>query len=355
MTKFRLLALLSIAALASLTALVAFTSTPPWIVITALAFFSGLLLSLLLGSARSSFADVRGQANQEKDSLDTSHQLLDATINEMREGLLVIDHEMRVLASNKAARNLLSNADDRIEARRLTELTRNPAIYDAFLDALHGKERAGVKVETYQHGRRVFDLRVAPLRSANGKGTQGAVGVFFDITRLERLEVIRQEFLSNVSHELRTPLTSIIALAETLETGAINDSQHNRRFLSIIQKNAARMHRLIDDILELSAIEAGNVKVEPEVIRLRYLVEDVFGTLAASASAKTSSGALSISRLANSSAKALVFLRSQAKPNTRSGSPSTPSPPPGSRNVNGIRRKRPNSCPAAAGAELSSR
>jgi len=256
-------------------------------VIRALAFVSGLLLSLLLGSAPSSFADVRGQANQAKDSLDTSHQLLDATINEMREGLLVIDHEMRVLASNKAARNLLSNADDRIEARRLTELTRNPAIYDAFLDALHGKERAGVKVETYQHGRRVFDLRVAPLRSANGKGTQGAVGVFFDITRLERLEVIRQEFLSNVSHELRTPLTSIIALAETLETGAINDSQHNRRFLSIIQKNAARMHRLIDDILELSAIEAGNVKVEPEVIRLRYLVEDVFGTLAASASAKS--------------------------------------------------------------------
>ena len=67
---------------------------------------------------------------------------------------------------------------------------------------------------------------------------------------------------------------------------------------------------------------------------------------------KTSSGALSISRLGNSSAKALVFLRSQAKPNTRSGSPSTPSPPPGSRNVNGIRRKRPNSCETA---ELSSR
>jgi len=287
MNKFRLLAFLSIAALALLTALVAFTSTPHWIVIAALAFFAGLLLGLLLGSARSSLEDVRRQTNQNNDSLDTSHELLDATINEMREGLLVIDREMRVLASNKAARSLLSNAENRIELRRLTELTRNPAIYDAFLDALRGKERVGVKVETYQHGRQVFDLRVAPLRSVNGKGTQGAVGVFFDITRLERLEVIRQEFLSNVSHELRTPLTSIIALAETLEAGAINDSQHNRRFLSIIQKNAARMHRLIDDILELSAIEAGNVKVEPEVIQLRPLVEDVIGTLAAAASAKS--------------------------------------------------------------------
>ncbi len=98
------------------------------------------------------------------------------------------------------------------------------------------------------------------------------------------MELIRQEFLSNVSHELRTPLTSIIALAETLETGAIDNREHNRRFLTIIQKNAARMHRLIDDILELSAIEAGNVKVEQEVVQLHPLAEDVIGSLSAAAS-----------------------------------------------------------------------
>ena len=92
----------------------------------------------------------------------------------------------------------------------LTELTRNPAIYDAFLDGVRGTERAGVKVETFGPDRRIFDLRVVPLR-ARGVVT-GAVGVFFDVTRLERLEVVRQEFLSNVSHELRTPLTSIVAL-----------------------------------------------------------------------------------------------------------------------------------------------
>ncbi len=109
------------------------------------------------------------------------------------------------------------------------------------------------------------------------------MGVFFDVTRLERLELIRQEFLSNVSHELRTPLTSIVALAETLEAGAIEDPQNNRRFLTIIQKNASRMHRLIDDILELSAIEAGNVKVRPEPVPLHPLVEDVISSLSAAA------------------------------------------------------------------------
>jgi two-component system phosphate regulon sensor histidine kinase PhoR len=77
-----------------------------------------------------------------------------------------------------------------------------------------------------------------------------------------------------------------VALSETLEVGAIDDPENNRRFLSIIQKNAARMHRLIDDILELSAIEAGNVKIRPEIVRLRPLVEDVVGSLAATAATR---------------------------------------------------------------------
>jgi len=282
MTRSRLLIFFLIAAFAALLTVLILVPTRGSFLIAALALLAGLVSGLFLNGRRSSFG-IRNLLTENNQAAGVSAELLDATINEMREGLLVIDHEMRVLASNKAARNLLSNVDDRIELRRLTELTRNPAIYDAFLDALHGQERAGVKVETYNQGRQVFDLRVAPLRSSNGKGTQGAVGVFFDITRLERLEIIRQEFLSNVSHELRTPLTSIIALAETLEAGALNDPENNRRFLSIIQKNATRMHRLIDDILELSAIEAGNVKVQPETIQLRALVEDVIGTLSSAA------------------------------------------------------------------------
>jgi two-component system phosphate regulon sensor histidine kinase PhoR len=230
---------------------------------------------------------------------DFSPKLLDIAINEMREGVLVIDAEMRVVASNRAARSVFSSVHEQIDSRRLTELTRNPAIYDAFLDAVHGKERGGVKVETYESGRRIFDLRVVPLRSSQGAEILGAVGVLFDITRLERLEIVRQEFLSNVSHELRTPLTSIMALAETLETGAIDDQENNRRFLSIIQKNAVRMQHLIDDILELSAIEAGNVSVNPETIQLRSLVEDIVSSLSSSASAR----AISVQNLVEHDAK----------------------------------------------------
>ena len=211
--------------------------------------------------------------------------LLEATLSGMREGLLVVNKDMRVVASNPAAHMLFNPSVPALKSQRLTELTRNPAIYSAFLDGLKGIERSGIKVETHGPERQVFDLRVVPIGRTNGSGAQGALGVFFDITRIERLESIRQEFLSNVSHELRTPLTSILAFVETLETGATEDPESCQRFLSIIRKNASRMQGIIDDILELTAIEGGNVQLRATPVELHTLVQDVCASLAAKASA----------------------------------------------------------------------
>ena len=214
-------------------------------------------------------------------------KLFEATMSGMREGLIVVDVDMRVVAANSAAHQLFTLSDGKLESQRLTELTRNPSIYNAFLDALRGQERSGIKVETHGPDHRVYDLRVVPLQGTNGKSTQGAIGVFFDVTRLELLERVRQEFLSNVSHELRTPLTAILAFVETLEVNGIREDEDSERFLSIIRRNAERMHGLIDDILELSAIEAGNVQVIPEVVHLRSVVSDVITSLAARASTRS--------------------------------------------------------------------
>ncbi len=213
-------------------------------------------------------------------------KLFEATLGGMREGLLVVDSDLRVVASNPAAYRLFNLASGKLDSRRLTELTRNPAIYSAFLEALQGNERSGVKVETHDPGRRVFDLRVVPLGVAGRKNSAGAIGVFFDITQLEKLERVRQEFLSNVSHELRTPLTAILAFVETLEAGAFDDPENSQRFLAIIRKNAARMQNLIDDILELSAIESGKTGVQSRTVELFPLANDVITSLAAQAKSR---------------------------------------------------------------------
>jgi len=211
--------------------------------------------------------------------------LLEATMESMREGVLVVDSGMRVVAANRTAHDIFGSIEERGTPRRLSDLTRHLPVYAAFQTALEAGERSETKVEMHVSAtgageRRVFDLRVAPLMPDEPNGKRGAVGVFFDITRLERLERVRQEFLSNVSHELRTPLTAILTFVETLEDGAVDDRENNRRFLSVIRRNAARMHNLIDDILELSAIEAGTVSVEPTCVRLQSLTADCFTALA---------------------------------------------------------------------------
>ncbi|MFL6253645.1 MAG: sensor histidine kinase, partial [Pyrinomonadaceae bacterium] len=97
------------------------------------------------------------------------------------------------------------------------------------------------------------------------------------------LERVRQEFLSNVSHELRTPLTSIITSAETLQDGALEDEQDAHRFVQVIGRNAGRMRSLIEDIMELSAIESGALSLDVREARLHPLVRETFNALASKA------------------------------------------------------------------------
>ena len=214
--------------------------------------------------------------------------LLEVTMDSMREAVIIIDNAMRIIALNNSARAAFRQGGaDALSPRRLSDLTRNPAIYSAFAAAVARGERAEVKVETDGGGERhVYDLHVAPLRQREvvyGSDVRGAVGVFFDITRLERLERVRQEFLSNVSHELRTPLTSIITFAETLQDGALEDAGDAQRFVQIISRNAGRMRSLIEDIMELSAIESGALRLEVREVRLHQLVRETFNALASKA------------------------------------------------------------------------
>ena len=240
------------------------------------------------------FVDQSQAPNKTQLPVDT---LFDATITSMREGMLVVDRDMRVVASNPIAYRLFGSAPRSVTNQRLTELTRNPAVYQAFLDGLQGIERSSVKVDMVGVERSVFELRVTPLALGNGNGPSGALGVFIDVTRTERLELVRQEFLSNVSHELRTPLTSVLAFVETLENGALEDPESSRRFLAIIRKNASRMHELIDELLELTAIEGGNVRLRAANVELRPIVDESISSLAAKAEAREiSSTAMQCSR-----------------------------------------------------------
>jgi two-component system phosphate regulon sensor histidine kinase PhoR len=201
----------------------------------------------------------------------------------MREAAIIVGEDTRILASNAAAYHAFARGNGALEQKRLTEVIRDLSVHEAFRRALTESVVTEVEFEFITSEKRTFAVRVSPLEL---DGARNAVGIFYDLTQIERLETVRQEFLSNVSHELRTPLTSILAFVETLEDGAIEDEANNRRFLGVIRKNARRMHRLIDDILELSSIEAGKISVEPKSVNLSALVNEVFTNLSAKAREK---------------------------------------------------------------------
>jgi two-component system, OmpR family, phosphate regulon sensor histidine kinase PhoR len=220
---------------------------------------------------------------------ERDENLLRSIVASVAEGLVITDRESNVLIINDAARELLGAG--RRPVIRLTDISRDPQLHKVFASALLTGQRAEARVETRAsapaakgqagaQNRRILKLHAAPLRlsdnPAGGGQIDGVVCAFMDVTKLEMLERVRQEFISNVSHELRTPLAAITAYAETLLDGGIDDADNSLRFLHTIQRNAERMKALVNDISELSAIESGAVRLAIERLPLRQIIGDVF-------------------------------------------------------------------------------
>ena len=91
--------------------------------------------------------------------------------------------------------------------------------------------------------------------------------------RLRRLESLRRDFVANVSHELRTPVTALCSAAETLRIAIVRDPESAGRFLDIIERNAERLHLMVEDLLDLSRIESHQLKLHPLALGLREFAE----------------------------------------------------------------------------------
>ncbi|MBI3566128.1 MAG: PAS domain-containing sensor histidine kinase, partial [Elusimicrobia bacterium] len=140
--------------------------------------------------------------------------------------------------------------------RRYLETLRHNGIVELISGVLRDGRPAAQEVRLFAPEELVFDAHAAPLVQ-EGR-VAGALLVLHDITRLRRLEQMRRDFVANVSHELRTPLASIKGFAETLRAGAVDDKENRLDFLKTIEDHADRLTKLVDDLLDLSAIESGH-------------------------------------------------------------------------------------------------
>ena len=169
-----------------------------------------------------------------------------ALVESMIEGVIAADGRGHIVTANPAARRILGYGTlDTLPD--LPELFRVKAAREVVDAVLVGRP---VQDRQLEMDGRAFMVNARPLPAG------GAVLVIHDLTEMRRLEAVRRDFVANVSHELKTPLTSISGYAETL-LAEHPDEETTRRFLATILSNARRMQRLVDDLLDLSRIEAG--------------------------------------------------------------------------------------------------
>lgn len=209
---------------------------------------------------------------------DQWRTIVRSLIDTHNEPIIVAASTLQVEIANRAAHDAFGRPAEPFEHRRLTEVLRYPELHGAFTECVERRTRTAVRLETIGTDRRIYDVSLSPLTAGSGLF---AVAVFRDITKLERLEKVRQEFLANISHELRTPLAAILALVETLEDGAIDDAANNRRFLEKIRRNSQKMQALINDILELSFVESGKTSLDRTGVSIARTVDEIFATVSA--------------------------------------------------------------------------
>jgi two-component system, OmpR family, phosphate regulon sensor histidine kinase PhoR len=194
-----------------------------------------------------------------------------ALLDAISEGILQLDGAGRIVRANPRCRVLLRLGSASVGQPAATQLRH------AELRAILGRAIDGepVDAEEIAFGERRLLVSARPLPPAPDMSGTGAVVAFVDLTEVRRLEGVRRDFVANVSHELKTPLTSIRGYTETI-LGDELPPELQRQFLEVIRKNADRLQRIVDDLLDLSRLESGGWRPEPQAVDAQELVEDVW-------------------------------------------------------------------------------
>jgi two-component system phosphate regulon sensor histidine kinase PhoR len=214
------------------------------------------------------FDQIQTDLKVKTDTLMREREELATLMSALSEAILAVDVEGNLMFFNSRFAFLFLDKvekDPRANRACLGEIFRAPALLQAFEKVLKEGAHQQIDVPLFvKHDAiaRHFSLSVAPLKRENG-ATYGAIGVFHDVTELKKAEKIRIDFVANVSHELRTPLTSIKGYTETLRQDLERqDYRSADKFIEVISRNANRLMRLIEDLLDLSSLESSEANEE---------------------------------------------------------------------------------------------
>jgi PAS domain S-box-containing protein len=224
-----------------------------------------------VGQLAQSFNHMSYKLHHTVEALSQEKAKLENIMTSMNEGVIAIDQRRRILLINPQACKLLKVKNIDLTGKDLRALLPEEKMSNLFINVMQDN-RPQSKEFTIESGR-ILSLQVAPLR--RGGQSWGAVGILQDVTDVRHLEEMRRDFVANVTHELRTPLTSIQGFVEALLDGLAEDRENQERYLQVILDETIRLNRLINDLLDLSRLEKGQLDLPVEELNLAPLLASV--------------------------------------------------------------------------------
>jgi two-component system phosphate regulon sensor histidine kinase PhoR len=188
----------------------------------------------------------------------------------MTDGVALLDAEGRVVHGNSSLASILGMPQPPAPGARFLDYTPLRELADLLADAEAAAHTLEVEIRMWTPHQRVVRASASRLERA---GRASVLLVLHDLTEVELLNRVRQDFVANVSHELKTPLTSVRGYAETLLEGGLDDAARREGFVRVIHEQATKLGSLVDDLLSLAELERPGAHLRPESLDLREAIE----------------------------------------------------------------------------------
>jgi two-component system phosphate regulon sensor histidine kinase PhoR len=235
-----------------------------------------------IGVLSSKFNMMADALQKTLNELTEEKNKLSVILKEMAGGVLVIESGGGIVMVNKIAYRILGIRQEDILGRNVNTVLPGHPLLRLLEDSDFSREAHGA-LEDLPDGTAV-DAHVTPLFTDEGKPL-GVVVILNDVTQFRRLDRMKTEFVSNVSHELKTPLASIKGLAELLLDGALKEEKASE-FLESINREVDRLTRLVKDLLDLSKMESGMLRLEIHPLNICDIIQQVMMRLTPQAGRK---------------------------------------------------------------------
>jgi NtrC-family two-component system sensor histidine kinase KinB len=209
----------------------------------------------------------------------------EAIIRSITDGLVVVDADFKIVAMNPMAASILNATLNQAEGKHFFDVVQKPELYEHMKTVAEtGQPPKLDEVEStlaIEYGDQISHYRfsITPVRTEQGQ-MLGVVLLLQDVTKFKELNRLKSEFVMTASHELRTPLTSIaMSIGLLMEDAASKLSDNERELLRAAQEDVERLRTLVNNLLDLSRIEAGRLELDIKAVSVSFLVDKAISTL----------------------------------------------------------------------------